>query len=399
MAMYLYSIFLMSSMIILLDWWFFRKMKKHNYASWIKYLSLVPAFVFIASFFYIRYWLRDSHDFLLTSKMAWIFVALSMIYVPKVSYVIFYTLNVYYNRLFNKKTRLLSTIGFGIGVVFIGVFSYSIIVTRSHFYPKTQVIEVKDLPPAFDGYRIALFADFHLGNWNQRYKIMEPIAKIVNEMDADIIIFAGDMINNFKEETLGWEPYFKMLKPQDKMYAVLGNHDYGDYTNWKSPAEKSRNLEGTKQNIRKLGFYLLLNENTDLIKANDTISLIGVENFGSGHFDSYSDLNKALKGTSTKRKKILITHDPNHWNAEVTDKHPDIFLSVSGHTHAGQLGITEGKIRISPASLMYPQWDGLYQKNDQYLYVNRGIGFVGVPTRVGVPPEITLIILKRKKAE
>ncbi|MHB9054782.1 MAG: metallophosphoesterase [Paludibacteraceae bacterium] len=371
-------------------------MRKNSFFIWFRNLSLLPGVLFIIAFFYIRFGLLYSSNYLLTSRISWIFVVLSLIYTPKILYIIFYYLNRLYNSVFNKRTRILRIIGFSLGITLVAVISYGVIVTRDNFYLKEQVVEVKDLPENFDGYRIAIFSDIHLGNWNRKYKIMKPIVNLINKTNADVIIFCGDMINNFNQETEGWEPYFAQLKSKYGMYAVLGNHDYGDYTHWNSKEEKNKNLEKTKQNIRDLGFRLLLNEHTNLVKGSDTITLIGVENYGSGHFDKHSDLKKALNGTYPKKKKILITHDPNHWNAEVIGLRPDIFLSLSGHTHAGQIGFSRGKIHISPASLIYPEWDGLYQNKNQFLYVNRGIGYVGIPIRIGVPPEITLIILKRK---
>lgn len=396
MAMYLSAIVALTIFMALPDVWFYLKMKRKVRFKWLRLLSLLPLLLFVLSFFYIRYGLRHSHDFLLTSKMSWIFIALSAIYTPKIIFIVFYYVNRLYNRTFNKRTHVFNQIGFGLGVFFIGVIAYGVVICRTNFQLKEQVMEVADLPESFDGYKIALFADFHLGNWNQKYSIMEPIIEMINKTDADIIVFAGDLINNFHQETIGWEDSFNSLKSKDGIYAVLGNHDYGDYTHWPTPAHKAKNLEQTKENIRKLGFQLLLNENTDLIKGSDTISLVGVENFGSGHFDDYADLKKALEGTPKERKKILISHDPNHWKAEVVGKEKDIFLTLSGHTHAGQFGIVRGVIKISPAAFIFPEWDGLYGSDEQYLYVNRGIGYVGIPMRLGVPPEITLITLKRK---
>ena len=397
MAMYLSSILVLSLLIILPDLWFYLKMKKHRFYRWLRFSALVPGILFIMSFFYIRYGLRYNDNYLLTSRISWIFVILALIYTPKIIYIIFYYLNRLFNRVFGKRTRILRVVGFGLGAFFVAVLSYGVVVTRDNFYLKQQVIEVNGLPDSFEGYRIAVFADFHLGNWNRKFRVMEPIVSLINSTNADIIIFAGDLINNFNQETEGWEPYFRQLKSKNGMYAVLGNHDYGDYTNWDTEEEKIINLEKTKQNIRNLGFNLLLNEHTELIKGSDTITLVGVENFGSGHFDDYSDLKKALQGTLPERKKMLITHDPNHWNAEVADIRRDIFLSISGHTHAGQIGYSRGRIHLSPASLIYPEWDGLYARKNQFLYVNRGIGYVGIPIRIGVPPEITLIILKKRQ--
>lgn len=396
MAMYLWTIVLLSIFMIFPDWWFYMKMKKNNFYLWFRWLSLVPLIFFIVVFFYIRFGLRYQGNFLLTARISWIFIFVSLIYVPKLFYILFYYINRLYNRIFNARTRVLRITGFSLGVGFAAIIFYGLIVTRDNFYVKQQTIEVRDLPDGFDGYKIAVIADFHLGNWNKRYTIMEQITELINAQNADLIVFAGDMINNYEEETKGWEPYFNQLKCQTgKKYAVLGNHDYGDYTHWENPEDKERNLEKTKQNIRNLGFRLLLNEHEELVKGGDTISIIGVENYGAKHFDAYSDLPKALSGTNPDRKKILISHDPTHWEDEVINEHPSIFLTIAGHTHAGQLGFVRAGFKISPSALVFHQWDGLYRHQDQYLYVNRGIGYVGIPVRVGVPPEITLIELKK----
>lgn len=396
MAMYLWAIFTLSVLMILPDWWFFIKMKKHNFYRWFRWLSLVPLIIFVAIFFYIRFGLRNIDNSSLTARIAWVFVIISMIYVPKILYIIFYHINRAYRKIFNVETRFFRILGFGLGILFVSVIFNALIVTTKNFHVKHQTIEVEALPAGFDGYKIVVIADFHLGNWNKRFNIMEPIIQLVNEQQADMLVFAGDMINNYESEFDGWQQYFIQLKVKNSLkYAVLGNHDYGDYTNWKTDDAKQKNLEKVKQNIRDLGFRLLLNEHETVVNRGDSIIVAGVENFGSGHFDNYSDLPKALSGTNQKQLKILISHDPNHWRAEVVDKYPKIFLTIAGHTHAGQLGLVHNKLKISPASLIYPHWDGLYQHNQQYLYVNRGIGFVGIPLRIGVPPEITVIELKK----
>ena len=238
MAMYLSSILVLSLLIILPDLWFYLKMKKHRFYRWLRFSALVPGILFIMSFFYIRYGLRYNDNYLLTSRISWIFVILALIYTPKIIYIIFYYLNRLFNRVFGKRTRILRVVGFGLGAFFVAVLSYGVVVTRDNFYLKQQVIEVNGLPDSFEGYRIAVFADFHLGNWNRKFRVMEPIVSLINSTNADIIIFAGDLINNFNQETEGWEPYFRQLKSKNGMYAVLGNHDYGDYTNWDTEEEK-----------------------------------------------------------------------------------------------------------------------------------------------------------------
>ena len=396
MAMYLSTLIAFTVLIIIPDLWYFQKMKKHHFYIWFRYLSLIPGVFFILSLFYIRFGLVYNNSYKVTAAVSWIIFAFSIVYIPKLLYIIFYYINHSFNRIFKARTRIFRIIGFAFSVSMVTVLSYGVVVTRDDFYLKKQIIYVDDLPVNFDNYRIALFSDLHLGNWDNKYMIMKPIIKMINSGNPDIIVFSGDMINNYENETLGWEPYFRQLKARQGIYAVLGNHDYGDYTKWKSEKAKAENLEKTKSNIRNLGFRLLLNESVELVKGSDTITLAGVENYGSGHFENHGDLAAALKGTKPTRKKILITHDPNHWDDEVVSKRKDIFLSLSGHTHAGQIGYSNGNIQFSPSSVVYPHWDGLYSKGSQYLYVNRGAGFVGIPLRIGVPPEITMIVLKRK---
>jgi len=395
--MYLTSLFAFTILILIPDLWFFLKMKKHQFYPWFRLLSLIPGLLFISSFFYIRFGLVYNTSYEVTAAVSWILLAFALIYTPKLLYIVFYYINHSFNRIFSTKTRIFRIIGFALSVYIVTILSYGTIVTRDDFYFKVQNVIVDELPPGFEGYKIAVFSDLHLGNWNNRYKIMETIIKMINEGKPDIIVFGGDLINNFENETVGWEPYFKRLKGRQGNYAVLGNHDYGDYSKWKTEKAKAENLEKTKENIRNLGFRLLLNEHVELVKGADTITLAGVENYGSGHFDNHGDLTAALKGTNPKRKKILISHDPNQWKEEVVAIKKDIFLTISGHTHAGQIGILYRNIHFSPAAIIYPEWDGLYSEDNQYLYVNRGAGFVGIPIRLGVPPEITLIVLKRKK--
>lgn len=217
--------------------------------------------------------------------------------------------------------------------------------------------------------------------------------KLINEQDADIIVFTGDMVNNYQEEMRGWNPLFQQLESRVGKYAILGNHDYGDYSSWDNPAQKSANLDSVKQNIRDFGFTLLLNQHVDLVRDNDTIQLLGVENWGKPPFPKYGSLTKTLKGTKPGKPKILLSHDPSHWRGEILD-YPEIALTLSGHTHAAQLAFNWYGKKVSPSSWMYKEWDGLYEDNGQYLYINRGLGFIGIPVRIGISrPEITVIQL------
>jgi predicted MPP superfamily phosphohydrolase len=202
------------------------------------------------------------------------------------------------------------------------------------------------------------------------------------------------MVNNFSGETKGWAPYFSELNKKSAKFAVLGNHDYGDYTDWRNEEERIQNRVQINKAIADFGFRLLLNENVYLRKGTDSLLMVGVENWGKSEKARYSDLKKALKGSSTTEPKILLSHDPNHWEAEVIGR-KDIVLTLAGHTHAAQLGIKVGNRLFSPAAFVFKYWEGLYKVNQQYLYVNRGIGYIGLPMQIGVQPEITIIKLKK----
>lgn len=397
MALHIWLIFLLVFFMVLPDSWFYKKMKQHGFYPWFRILSLLPLVLFALIFLYIRFVLRYYGDYHLTSLSTWVFIVLSIVYIPKITYISFYYFNRWFNRLFKTSTRFFRYFGFIIGLSMTAIVFYGLIITNNNFYVKHQIIESDEVPIGFDGLKIVVIGDTHLGNWNKRHSNMEKVVRLVNEENGDIIFFTGDLINNYSNEIDNWESYFKNLKCTSGIkVAVLGNHDYGDYTRWKSDEEKQINLEKTKVKIRSLGFDLLLNEHRNIVRNGDTITIVGVENFGSGHTHNYSDLPKAMKNTKSDRKKILLSHDPNHWEAEVVLSQPSIFLTVSGHTHAAQMGRVKRNFQISPASFVFHQWDGLYQKGDQSIYVNRGLGVVGVPLRIGVPPEITVLELRRK---
>lgn len=269
----------------------------------------------------------------------------------------------------------------------------STLITPRNFDLTHVIVPIEGLPTAFDGYKIAQLSDIHLGSWNKKYWKINKVVKLVNEQEPNIIVFTGDMVNNFAGETIGWKNYFIQFKAKDGKYAVLGNHDYGDYIEWKSDSLRIANNLGIKQAIRDFGFRLLLNEHISLKKGNDSIVLVGVENWGKSELARYSDLTKALKGTKPETMKILLTHDPNHFEKEVIGKN-DIALTLSGHTHAGQMGLKIREKLYSPASLIFKFWSGLYKVQSQYIYVTRGIGYIGIPMFIGVRPEITIIELK-----
>jgi predicted MPP superfamily phosphohydrolase len=267
-------------------------------------------------------------------------------------------------------------------------------ITPRNFDVTHVQVTIQNLPTKFNGYKIVQISDIHLGSWNKKFKKFKPVIKLVNDQNPDIIVFSGDMVNNFEGEAQGWRPYFLELKAKDGKYAVLGNHDYGDYTDWKSNEERMKNQLLIKQHIRSFGFKLLLNEKVYLKKGTDSLLIVGVENWSKISKWRYCDINKALGTSPLQTPIILISHDPTEWDIEIQGK-KNIALTLSGHTHASQLGIKVGKYLFSPAAFVFKYWAGLYNVNNQFLYVNRGIGYIGLPMMsIGVRPEITVIELK-----
>jgi len=281
------------------------------------------------------------------------------------------------------------------GFVF-GSMIYGQIKGKYNFKVWRQNIPFPDLPEAFAGIKIVQLSDMHLGSFmdNSFDEVKEAIAK-VNELEPDYIFFTGDLVNNYAYEAEPWIEIIASLKAKRGKYSILGNHDYSDYVPWKNPEEKKANIERLFEIHEEMGFKLLKNETAILEKDGQEIALVGVENWGKG-FHQYGDLNKALEGLSETAFKILLSHDPTHFDQAVMGK-TNIALTMSGHTHGMQMGIEIPSlgIKISPIQLRYKRWAGLYDINGQYLYVNRGFGFLGFPGRVGIYPEITLLELQK----
>ena len=256
-----------------------------------------------------------------------------------------------------------------------------------------QTLYFDDLPQNFDGFKIVQISDIHAGSFNNVKAVQKGI-NLVLAQSADLFVFTGDLVNNKAEEIKPWIPLFNQIKAPYGQFSILGNHDYGDYIAWKSPSEKQQNLENLKKYHQEIGFKLLLDEHVYLEKGEDKIVLAGVENWGIG-FGERGDLNAALNGTKPQDFKVLLSHDPSHFDAQVK-KHPSkINLTLSGHTHGMQFGIELFGIKWSPVKLRYKHWAGLKEENNRYLYINRGFGFIGFSGRVGIWPEVTLITLRK----
>lgn len=300
----------------------------------------------------------------------------------------------------NQRSGFIMRIGVIFGAFFFGTFIYGMGYGAYQIDKKRITVEIKDLPEELDGLKIVQISDFHLGSFASLTPVIRAIDAI-NEENADLFFFTGDLVNDKASET---EPYIDIIegiKTRYGKYSILGNHDYGEYVTWISESAKEKNLLELLENQKKMGWKVLLNESENITINNKKVSVIGVEYWGkSKRWGQHGDLDKALENTDSTDLKILLTHDPSHWDLVVSQnkKYRDIPLSLSGHTHGFQFGIEIPGLKWSPSQMVYPRWAGLYEENGQYLYVNRGLGFVGYPGRVGIAPEITIITF-RKQAE
>jgi hypothetical protein len=296
---------------------------------------------------------------------------------------------------FPERRRFLSLIAMGIAAVPFGALLLGMYKGKYNYKVLKYEMAFDDLPEAFHDYQITQISDIHSGSFDNRKKL-EYAVNLVNEQGSDAILFTGDLVNNKTEEMVPWKSLFATLKAKDGVFSVLGNHDYGDYVDWDTPEEKAQNLAELKILQRELGFDLLLNESRYLQKGNDRIALIGVENWGKGGFKKAGDLKKAVANIDKNDFKILMSHDPSHWEAVVLPDDYHYHLTLSGHTHGMQFGIEiPGWFKWSPVKWRYKQWAGIYEEMGQYINVNRGFGFLGYPGRVGIWPEITVITLKK----
>ncbi len=274
-------------------------------------------------------------------------------------------------------------------------FIYGIV--RGAYKYKVHRVKVPaaNLPESFNGFKIVQLSDIHTGSFLDSSALNKAF-NIVMEQQADMILFTGDLVNNESKETKDFGEVYRKLKAPYGVYSVLGNHDYGDYVQWESAEAKRQNLEDLKATQAKAGWRLLMNEHVPIEKNGESIALLGIENWGgSRHFPKYGKMEDAYKGTEKYPFKILMSHDPSHWEKQVQTEYPDVDLTLSGHTHGMQFGIEIPGLKWSPVQYIYKQWAGLYKSGKQFLYVNRGLGFIGYPGRVGIWPEITVIELQK----
>ena len=290
------------------------------------------------------------------------------------------------------RARFLSQLGLILAAVpFTGVL-YGVTKGRRNFNLARVLVRRPNLPEAFNGLRVVQISDLHLGSYGGDRAIVRHGVELINAEQPDLIVFTGDLVNDYAEEAEPFVDELAALQARLGKYSILGNHDYSDYVQWPNPRSKEENLELLKEIHRRMGFTLLLDEHRPIDDAGGRIGLLGVQNWGR-RFQQYGDLGKAMAGSGDYAFRILLSHDPTHWEAQVQGTGID--LTLSGHTHGAQLGVKLGGTTYSPAQWVYKHWAGLYEEGGQFLYVNRGFGFIGFPGRVGMPPEITVLELLR----
>ena len=266
--------------------------------------------------------------------------------------------------------------------VFRGGYNYTI---------RRAKVKLPHLPDAFNGLRIVQISDIHSGS----FTVTEPVKRaveLINAQQPDLVFFTGDLVNNQTSEVLPYMDIFKNIRARRGVYSILGNHDYGDYNSWPDDAAKKANLQQLVDVHQKLGWKLLRNEHVLLGEEGSQLAIIGMENWGT-RFQKYGDMAKSYSGAENAAVKLLLSHDPSHWDAEVRQHYKSVDITFSGHTHGAQMGIEIPGFRWSPSQYLYKQWAGLYQEGKQFLYVNRGLGFLAYPGRLGIAPEITVMEL------
>jgi predicted MPP superfamily phosphohydrolase len=298
-------------------------------------------------------------------------------------------------RFFSGQGRSVQWVSFALCmfILTILVFLYGMIRGKYAYRVIKHVLHFDDLPQAFDGFTITQISDVHAGSFKNKKAIQKGI-DLINEQKSDVFVFTGDLVNNKASEILPWIKYFAQIKAPYGQFSVLGNHDYGDYVKWDTEQNKRANLEHLKSYHQQLGYKLLLDEHVELIKDGQKIIVAGVENWGLG-FGQRGDLKKALQQVAPSDFKILLSHDPSHWETEVKSFPLKVQLTLAGHTHGMQFGIEALGIKWSPVKYRYAHWAGIKEENGRVLNINRGFGFLGFSGRIGIWPEITVIELKK----
>lgn len=336
---------------------------------------------------------RSGSDAVLLAVMWMLYTYLS-VYISKYVFCIISFIGLIPRLWRGKRWKAMNIIGSVAAIAVFVTMWWGALINRTRYQIKEVEIEFADLPDAFDGYRVLQFSDFHVGTYGSDTTFVSEIVDVINNQSADLVLFTGDIVNRRTDELLPQVKPLSRLKAADGVYSILGNHDYGDYKKWPSAEMKSENMDMMYRLQRDMGWNLMNNRSEYIRRGNDSIALIGVENWGDPPFTVYGDLDKAYPMQSDSTFKILMTHNPAHWSEKIADNDTvNIALSLSGHTHAMQCQIGSW----SPAEWRYDNWGGLYDdlSSRHKLYVNIGLGTVALPARIGATPEITVLTLRK----
>jgi uncharacterized protein len=276
----------------------------------------------------------------------------------------------------------------------LGAMAYGVISGAHDYRVKRITLKLPNLPKSFDGIKVGQVSDIHAGSFFNKIAVKGGVELMMQEK-PDVILFTGDLVNNESSEVKDYTEIFNKLRAPLGIFSVTGNHDYGNYKSWSSQEAKQKNFQALLAAHKHMGYDILMNEHRMLELGGEKIAILGIENWGMGRFPKYGKMNLAFAGTEEAPVKLLLSHDPSHWDAEVRTLYPNIDLMLAGHTHGFQFGIEIGGFKWSPSQYAYKQWAGLYTEGNQHLYVNRGFGYLGYPGRIGMPPELTIIELKR----
>jgi uncharacterized protein len=347
-------------------------------------------------------------DYIQYRNFFYITGAFLLIFLPKLTFLIFNVLHDFYlvitwllkkantgvtRRDYVLKPSVLLSVGFILSLLMFSWVFYGVAFGRYNFVVEEVEVPIENLPESFDGFRIVQFSDTHLGSFSRYSKALKGFRKI-KDTPHDLLLFTGDMVNNEAVEAEKYVDYLAGIESAYGKFSILGNHDMGDYRRWYTIDEKDANLQQLEEYHQEMGFKLLRNEHRFIVRGNDSIMIAGVDNWGEPPFAQLGDLQEATGENNNFPFIILLSHDPSHWTEEVVPE-TNIMLTLSGHTHGMQVGIRTRWFQLSPVMVKYPLWNGLYNQQGQYLYVNRGFGFLGFPGRMGMPPEITLLVLRR----
>ena len=397
------NILIFTGILFALEFYVYQALKTVTNNHWIRVgywvVTILVYLFFIYEVLNFKRTDRDHHRVQLVASLFLIF------FLPKLFIIFFLFLEdlgrwlIYFSQKFISgdtyladRRTFISLLGLGSAAVLAGLFLDGIIFGKYRHSVRKVKIKIPGLPNSFKGYRIVQISDVHSGSFFHPDKLQNAI-NLINKQDPDLVLFTGDMINNYATEFEPFVQLFSTIKSRDGKFSILGNHDYGDYGEWNSAQEKAQNIPSLIDLQKKAGFEMLRNEHRIIERNGEKLYILGVENWGEKPFPQYGDLDKASKDVPADAAKILMSHDPTHFDAVVKNHPSNVHLTLSGHTHGMQFGLDLKNVRWSPVQYRYKKWADLYESNGKSLYVNRGFGVIGYPGRVGIDPEITLIEL------